>query len=360
MTVSITKTNLSSIDKDLEKALTRLDYKPTKNKILIKPNLVYATDPKSGIITHPRVVEAVVKYLKQFNCEIIIAEGSAVGHNTIEVFKKTGYKKLAEKYHLKLLDLNTCERIEHKWKYGTIKLPKILEECEYINIPTLKTHTITGVTLGTKNQKGLLDYNTKKQFHTIGVNESVRELANVIQPSLTIINALYCLEGNSVSIFKSKGKNLNLLIIGKNMFEVDNIGLKITGIKEEIKHFPIIPNIETIGEKLESVQQHFSEAQKIRRIFNMEFQMNGCSGCSVNMEQALKLLLKKPLLLAKFFYLAKFKNITFVSGFKLKQNLRPNTKVVYIGKCTKCISKDNFIYGCPPEPKDIIEAIKKL
>lgn len=360
MTVSITKTTLTTIDKDLEKALTQLDYKPQKNKILIKPNLVYATNPKSGIITHPKVIEALIKFLKKFNCEITIAEGSGVGHNTIEVFEKTGYKKLAEKYNIKLLDLNTCERTEHKWKYGTIKLPKILEECEYINVPTLKTHTITGVTLGTKNQKGLLDYNTKKQFHTIGVNESVRELANIIQPSLTIINALYCLEGNSVSIFKGQGKKLNLLITGKNMFEVDNIGLKITSIKEEIKHFPTIENIETIGEKIENVKQNFSKAQKIRRIFNIEFQLNGCSGCSTRMEQVLKSLLKKPLLLIKFFYLAKFKNITFVSGFKLKQDLRPKTKVIYIGNCTKCISKNNFIYGCPPDPKDIIKAIKRL
>jgi len=360
MTVSITKTSLNTIDKDLKKTLTLLNYKPSKNKILIKPNLVYAADIKSGIITHPKVIESLIKYLKQFDCEIIIAEGSGVGHNTLQVFEKTGYKKLAKKFNVKLMDLNTCERIEHKWKYGTIKLPKIMEDCEYINVPTLKTHTITGVTLGTKNQKGLLDFNTKKQFHTIGVNESVRELANVIQPSLTIINALYCLEGNSVSIFKGEGKKLNLIIAGKNMFEVDNIGLKIMGIKEEIKHFPIIEDIEVIGEKIENVKQHFSEAQKIRRIFNMEFQLNGCSGCSVRMEETLKQLIKKPLILAKFLYLAKFKNITFVSGYKLKQNLRPGTKVVYIGKCTKCISKDDFVYGCPPDSKEIINAIKNL
>lgn len=360
MVVAIVKTNLKNIDSKITKALDLIGYKPQKKKILIKPNIAYATNPKSGIITHPKVVEALIKYLKKFNPEIIIGEGSAVGHNTMEVFEKVGYSKLAKKYNIKLLDLNNSERKEYSWKYGKIKLPKILEECEYINIPTFKTHTITTVTLGTKNQKGLLDLDTKKLFHNIGVNKSVRELANVIKPSLTIINGLYCLEGNSISLIR-RSKKLNLIVVGKDLFEVDNIGLEIMGINpEKIKHFPIIKNIKTIGESIEEVKTKFTESQKTRKIFNLEFQLNGCSGCGVNTERTLRLMLKRPLLLLKFLYLAIFKNITFVSGHKLKKQLRENTKVIYLGNCTEAISQGEYLVGCPPDPNQILKAIKKI
>lgn len=360
MTVALKKADLNNISSQLEDALKSINYIPQKKKVLIKPNLVYACDVESGIITHPKVVEAIIEYLKKFNCEIAIGEGSGVGHNTMEVFKKTGYQEIAKKHNVALLDLNECERKEYTWKYGKIKLPKLLEEYEYINVPTLKTHTITTVTLGTKNQKGLLDYNTKKLFHHIGVDESVLELANIIKPSLTVINGLFCLEGNSVSIIK-KSKKLNIIIAGKNMFEVDNIGLKVMDINpEEIKHFPIIKDIEIIGEDIEKVKSKFSESQKVRKILNIEFQLNGCSGCSVNTEQAIRALAKKPFLLSKFLYYALFKKVTFVSGCKLKKDIEPNSKVIYIGNCTKLLSNGKYLEGCPPSPKQILKAIKNL
>tara|TARA_Y100000310_G_scaffold340225_1_gene435279 strand:- start:8705 stop:9787 length:1083 start_codon:yes stop_codon:yes gene_type:complete len=359
MVVVIKKTNLKNIDKHIAQALQQIKYQPKKKKVMIKPNLVYGTSAKSGIITHPRLVEALIKFLQKFDCEITIAEGSGVGHNTKQVFKKTGYEDLAKKYNVKLLDLNTCERKEHTWKYGKIKLPKILEDYEYINVPTLKTHTITTVTLGTKNQKGLLDWPTKKSFHIIGVDESVRALADVVQPDLTVINALYCLEGNSISLLKT-GKRMDLIIAGQDMFETDNIGIQVMQTdSSQIKHFPIIKDIKVVGEKLEKVKTKFAEPQKIRKILNIEFQMNGCSGCSVNMERTMKKIAKHPLLLLKFFYLALFKNITFVSGHSLKRELRKGTKVIYVGVCTKKISNNKYIQGCPPDPDLIIEAIRK-
>ncbi|MFH1209761.1 MAG: DUF362 domain-containing protein [archaeon] len=359
MTVSILKTNMKDIDKKLASALKLINYKPKKKKILIKPNLVYASSPKSGIITHPRLIEALIKYLKNFNCEIIIAEGSAVGHNTEDVFVRTGYKEISDKYNVKLVDLNKVERKEVKWKYGKIKLPKLLDEYEYISVPTLKTHTITTVTLGTKNQKGLLDHNTKKLFHVIGVEEAVRALSDIIKPDLIIINGLYCLEGNSVSLIR-KSKELGLIIAGTDLFEVDNIGLRIMEIDpKNIKHFPIIKDIKIVGEDLNKVKRKFEEPQRIRKIFNIEFQLNGCSGCSVNVERSMRMIIKNPFLLTKFLYLALLKKVTFVSGYRLKQDLRKGTKVIYIGNCTEKISGGNFIKGCPPDPREIINAIKR-
>jgi uncharacterized protein (DUF362 family) len=360
MTVSIKKTNLKNIDKDLDTLLKLIKYKPKKNTVLIKPNLVYGAKSNSGIITHPILVEALIKYLIKQNCKIIIAEGSAVGHPTDKVFKKTGYDKLAKKYNIELLDLNKAEKVEKDWKFGKIKIPKIFEDVEYINVPTLKTHTITTVTLGTKNQKGMLDWPTKKRFHTIGVDKSVRALADIIQPDLTLINALYCLEGNSISFFNT-GKKLNLMIASQNMFEADTIGTKIMDIDtNKIKHFEIIKDIEVKGEKLEKIKTKFSEAQKVRKILNIEFQMNGCSGCSVNMERTMKAMLKQPLVLLKFLYLALFKKLTFVSGHEYKQPLRKGTKVIYVGICTNKLSNNKYVKGCPPTPQAIIEAIKKI
>jgi uncharacterized protein (DUF362 family) len=72
--------------------------------------------------------------------EIFIAEG-ADGADTMELFNKLGYAKLAERYSVGLLDLNSAdvERIEQYdfAKFSEIMYPKILKDSFVISLPLL-------------------------------------------------------------------------------------------------------------------------------------------------------------------------------------------------------------------------------
>ena len=48
----------------------------------IKPNLVSATPPSEGAVTHPEIVEGIIKYLKEQGFYNINIEGSWVGDET--------------------------------------------------------------------------------------------------------------------------------------------------------------------------------------------------------------------------------------------------------------------------------------
>ncbi|MEX2751651.1 MAG: DUF362 domain-containing protein, partial [Candidatus Freyarchaeota archaeon] len=61
-------------EKMVTAGLAELDIKIPQRKIVVKPNLI-ANKPYPTT-TSPKTVEAIIKYLKKYNKEIIIAEGA--------------------------------------------------------------------------------------------------------------------------------------------------------------------------------------------------------------------------------------------------------------------------------------------
>ncbi|GAG42540.1 unnamed protein product, partial [marine sediment metagenome] len=77
---------------------------PDKGLIIIKPNLTNADGPP--VTTNVAAAEAVYKYCKAHcRAEIIIGDGCGNG-TTEESYRANGYKKLAKKYGIRLIDFN--------------------------------------------------------------------------------------------------------------------------------------------------------------------------------------------------------------------------------------------------------------
>ena len=85
---------------------------PQQGLIIIKPNLTNSSPPP--VTTSVNAAEALYNYLKiHTEAEIVIADGCGSG-STPQVFKKLGYTALADKYGLKLIDLNDAESVTLK------------------------------------------------------------------------------------------------------------------------------------------------------------------------------------------------------------------------------------------------------
>lgn len=76
-----------------------------KKRIGIKPNLVAPVPASEGATTHPEVVEGLLEYLRDHGFEnLTIMEGSWVGDRTEDAFEVCGYRELAERYGVRLVD----------------------------------------------------------------------------------------------------------------------------------------------------------------------------------------------------------------------------------------------------------------
>ncbi|KCZ70788.1 hypothetical protein ANME2D_02813 [Candidatus Methanoperedens nitroreducens] len=379
MTVKIVKAkkydvkSLESLIRDAIKDIGS-DLK-NKKTVLLKPNIVIAAKPGSAIITHPAVVEALINVLEENGFEdIIIGEGPGVGADEAKAFEVSGYSKLAAKKNVKLINLNKAERTELKWKYGIIKIPKIVLEADlYINLPKMKTHGQTAVTLAMKNQKGLLSRADKQKFHKLGLHEPLVELARVIKPHLTIVDAIEGMEGEGP--LNGKKKKVGALVIGTDQVETDAICCDIMGIDpEKVGHIiegikqnigPEVPDL--IGDDIKEVRAKFKQAnEKYGKFLNVYSWRNpyACSMCIDSFSLAVRSSIWSPkywlTFLPRFTYYAVLKHLYIIQG---KHAKIPDMKgkVICLGDCTREIAEKNnlrHIKGCPPNSREILDNLR--
>jgi uncharacterized protein (DUF362 family) len=376
MTVKIVKSpqyNVKSLEEQISKAICDLGISLKEKKTaVLKPNIVISAKPGSAIITHPAVVEALVNVLEKNGVEnIIIAEGPGLGADETSFFKVSGYADLAARKKIRLINLNQSERTGLKWKYGSIYIPNLVLEADlYINLPKMKTHGQTVVTLGLKNQKGVLSSADKKKFHKLGLHEPLVELAKVVTPDLVIVDAIEAMEGEGP--LNGKKKRVGALVIGTNSLETDIVCCGIMGIDyKTVDHLmygiqekigPEVP--ELIGEKIKDVSTKFKEANKLYgKLLNVYSWRNphACSMCIESFSIAVKYSIWHPrywfTFLPKFTYYAVFRQLHIVQG---KNTLIPDVKgeVICLGDCTRELAKKNnlkHIGGCPPDFRTILE-----
>jgi len=215
-------------------------------KIILKPNLT--TNRKPPCTTPVELVEEVVKFIQPTGAEIIIAEGSG-GCDTQKSFKDLGYQNLAEKYNLKLIDLNKEERVEKENSQALVlkkvKLPKIIFEGFLINLPVLKEHNEAVVTCAMKNLFGLylnqkassiFGWWNKSELHRFGVHESIHDLNLYVKSNFVLVDASIGQIGSEISGPPCQPP-LGKVIAGFDAKEVDKVCAGLLGHKiEEIKY----------------------------------------------------------------------------------------------------------------------------
>ena len=368
--VSIAKVenHYSNIKKGIFTCLDSLHFKPDSDRVFIKPNLVEPISPRTAVVTDPRVVAAIIEYIDGFHCDIIIGEAPRIGVAAKRVFEVCGYNKLKNRYNVKLVDLRKVERKRYSWKYGVVSLPKLIEETCYIDVAKLKTHTNTTVTLGLKNQKGLLLDSEKKIFHWNGLHEPIAHLATVVTPKLTVIDGVYGIEGNGPGR-QGRRKKVGLVIIGDNVVSTDASCCKVIGFNPlDIPHIKIASELgvgsldaECVGLPIEQARVNFAppESPPHFNVFNMYVWSDdtACSACSSI--EIKRFLLKKPWLGLKIFRWCVLGRTDFLLGREcyIPKN---HGKIICLGNCSKDFAKKHkltWVKGCPPGPEDIINAL---
>jgi uncharacterized protein (DUF362 family) len=369
--VGIKKTTITSVGSDLQALLGLIDYRPSKDKILLKPNIVVAEPPESGAVTHPRVVEALVGYFRARGREVVIAEGTGIFPDDAgfeRLVTATGSGRLRDELGVPILNLEQAEMEAVEWPFGSLLLPKLLREYEYINIPSMKTHAQTVVTLGVKNQKGLLPMRVKKLFHKRDLHSYIRALSQVLRPSLTIVDGIYCIEGTGpTGPPVGRVKRMDLLVAGRDVMAVDNVCLEIMGIGlGEVEHLRPVEGIELVGERIEQVRASFDRPQKAPfrvGLFLMHAGDSACTMCTVSFHKSLSKILGTPELAARLSERAKRSGIQIVMGQDEPQaEAAEGTVVVCIGDCSKEVARRKgfaHIPGCHPDHRKIVDHLSR-
>jgi len=164
------------------------------DRVVVKPNIGWDRSPEQAATTHPLVVQA------------LVAQALEAGAKKVLVFDRTCNEQRRcytnSGIEQAILDLNDPRAvIEHidqrKFVPVNITKGKLLTKWEiykealdcdcYINVPIAKHHGLSRLTLGLKNSMGVIGGSRGSLHHDLG--QSLADLATVIRPKLTLIDA---------------------------------------------------------------------------------------------------------------------------------------------------------------------------
>jgi uncharacterized protein (DUF362 family)/NAD-dependent dihydropyrimidine dehydrogenase PreA subunit len=193
-----------------------------------------AKPPEAGITTHPEVLRAAIRMLKDLGCRIYVGDSPSVWGKYIEnledVYRISGIKQVCVDEGVQLISL------EKRRMRGSFPLASALDQCDHLlNLPKFKTHELMLLTGAVKNLFGLVSGTFKTELHKRHFEPE--EFAGILvdiysqaKPSLNIVDGIVAMEGDGPATGGTL-RNLNLLIAGSDAVAVDSVMADIMGIK---------------------------------------------------------------------------------------------------------------------------------
>ena len=212
-------------------------------KILIKPNLLRASEAKEGIVTHPAVLRAVVEKVETMDpASIVVGDNPGLfgyGENE-ESFKITGLMEAAKGYYQNIG--NDSQKVDFNAEFmPTASLSKIVLDADIIiSLPKFKTHGLTVITGAIKNSYGFLPGAQKAKLHkAAGSPERFHEvIVNVFRlrvPDLFIVDAVVGMEGNGPA--SPDLRSIGLILASSNAVALDSVMAMMMGCDPGRLHF---------------------------------------------------------------------------------------------------------------------------
>ena len=173
--VKVRDNQINSLKQAILESLDLIDYsfpEETKN-VVIKPNMCYYWDYSTGQTTDPKFVAALIDLVREKispDTDISIVESDASAMKCKHAFKFLGYEKMAEEYHVNLVNLSEVEsklvKVELENQSFKFMVPKVIKNADLrINVPKIKYLELSKITCALKNIYGCNPCPKKFKYH---------------------------------------------------------------------------------------------------------------------------------------------------------------------------------------------------
>jgi len=344
--------------------------------VLIKPNLVEPASPDSGEITTPQVIEVVARYCLDYGAaRVIIGEGPSYYQPELylkECFTRTGVSQVAERLGIEWVLFD-----EHPYRTfkgvsestpDEFRVTEFAFTCDkFINLPVLKTHYLTKVTLAMKNLKGCLKREDKRLFHRHHLSRAIVELCQIVKPTVNVI------DGTARALVRQLGTGYapeggqfptGLIIASTDIVAVDTVGCALMGIDPaEVETITLgaraglgmgdLTRIDITGEELKQLKFRVQLPQEQLKLSFPALEIIGaeksCSGCLLPLLHSLLLIQQRQIKADR--------PLTIYLGEK-PEILKQGTTLL-VGDCARVEGEDEYdwVTGCPPDREELLRRL---
>ena len=213
-------------------------------KVVVKPNIGWDVAPERGGNTNPKLVSEIVKH-----CYVAGAKEVVVFDNTCEywqaAYKNSGIASAVTDAGGKIAPASTEGYFHNVTVAGGKNLTQakvhelILESDVFINVPILKNHGSTHLTMSMKNLMGIVW--DRRFWHGNDLHQCIADFAPYRKPDLNVLDAYYVMKRNGPrGVSLEDVVTMKSQLISTDMVAIDTAGAKLFGIDpKDIRYIQI-------------------------------------------------------------------------------------------------------------------------
>ncbi len=201
-------------------------------RVVLKANLLMPAAPDKAVTTHPTVVAAVARMVRDCGATPVLADSPGMGFPFNErtlhkLYKTCGLSAIAEEADLELsfdTSARTVSRKEAVLAKRIDVISAVLDADAVINLCKLKTHTFTIMTGAVKNCFGVVSGMGKVGYHSTLPDPArfvrmLLDVADLVAPRLSIMDAVVGMEGDGPG--SGQPRPVGRLIASQNPLALD-------------------------------------------------------------------------------------------------------------------------------------------
>lgn len=211
-----------------------------EEKILLKPNLLKKAEVEKAVITHPAVVGAFGRILREEGYGNIILGDSCGTGSTNKVIRGTGMDTALEKLGIPAVDFSEGVHVSYPQGIQAKEfiIPKELEESDcVISLCKMKTHALERITGAVKNSYGFVYGLNKAKGHTRypSADSFARMLVDLnryVKPRLYVMDGITAMEGNGPG--SGDPVKMGVLLMSKDPVALDSVFSSLIHLKPQM------------------------------------------------------------------------------------------------------------------------------
>jgi len=227
-------------------------------KVVVKPNIGWDVAPERAGNTNPRLVARIIRSCLDAGAkEVFVFDHTC--DNWQRCYKNSGIEAAAKDAGAKVAPANS------ESYYQTVEIPagKTLKKCKehelmlgadvVINVPVLKHHSSSRLTIGMKNLMGVVW--DRGEWHGTDLHQCIADFATYRKPALTIVDASTVLKRNGPrGVSVEDVVPMKAMILSRDIVAADAAATKLFGMDPaDVRHIALAADAGVGRRQLESL-----------------------------------------------------------------------------------------------------------